>query len=96
MQSRQGVLSEADLAAHRTAIVPPISTVYKGHRVYEVPPPTQVRYLLKRDPHAVLKVLTMLLRPMCCCVEGLCRCLLSDSKRKGAHVKQVELAPANI
>ena len=62
VQSRQGVLSEADLAAHRTAIVPPISTVYKGHRVYEVPPPTQVRFLLKRDPHAVLKVLTMLLR----------------------------------
>jgi len=42
VQSRKGVLTEADLAAHRTAIVPPISTVYKGHRVYEVPPPTQV------------------------------------------------------
>ena len=42
VQSRQGVLTEADLAAHRSAVVPPISTVYKGHRVYEVPPPTQV------------------------------------------------------
>ena len=42
VQSRQGVLTEDDLAAHRSAIVPPISTVYKGHRVYEVPPPTQV------------------------------------------------------
>jgi len=41
--SRQGVLAEADLAAHRTAMVAPISTEYKGHRVYEVPPPTQVR-----------------------------------------------------
>ena len=41
--SRPGVLTEGDLAAHRSAVVPPISTVYKGHRVYEVPPPTQVR-----------------------------------------------------
>ena len=40
--SRQGVMTEADLAAHRTAVVAPISTNYKGHRVYEVPPPTQV------------------------------------------------------
>ena len=43
VQSRQGVLSEEDLAAHRTAAVAPISTDYRGHRVYEVPPPTQVR-----------------------------------------------------
>ena len=42
VQQRQGVLSEADLAAHRSAVVEPISTEYKGHRVYEVPPPTQV------------------------------------------------------
>ena len=42
VQQRQGVLSESDLAAHRSAVVEPISTEYRGHRVYEVPPPTQV------------------------------------------------------
>jgi len=36
-----GVLSGADLAAHRTVFPDPISTTYRGHKVYEVPPPTQ-------------------------------------------------------
>mmetsp|Transcript_8910 Transcript_8910/g.13378 ORF Transcript_8910/g.13378 Transcript_8910/m.13378 type:complete len:586 (-) Transcript_8910:154-1911(-) len=35
-----GVLSSSDLAAHRTDILNPSSTVYKGYRVYETPPPT--------------------------------------------------------
>ena len=47
--SRRGVLTEGDLAAHRSAVVPPISTVYKGHRVYEVPPPTQVPVSAERQ-----------------------------------------------
>jgi gamma-glutamyltranspeptidase len=42
LQQRGGVLTAEDLAAHRTAFVEPISTTYRGHRVYEVPPPTQV------------------------------------------------------
>jgi gamma-glutamyltranspeptidase len=42
LQQRGGVLAAEDLAAHRTAFVDPISTTYRGHRVYEVPPPTQV------------------------------------------------------
>ncbi|KAF6255728.1 gamma-glutamyltranspeptidase [Scenedesmus sp. NREL 46B-D3] len=40
VQSRGGVLSLDDLAAHRTAAVEPISTQYKGQVVWEVPPPT--------------------------------------------------------
>src|SRR3712207_1654248 len=36
-----GYLSEEDLAAHETAWVEPISTDYRGVRVYEIPPPGQ-------------------------------------------------------
>lgn len=43
LQERKGVMTAEDLAAHRTAFVEPISTTYRGHRVYEVPPPTQAR-----------------------------------------------------
>ncbi len=31
-----------DLQAHKTEFVEPISTTYRGVRVYETPPPTQV------------------------------------------------------
>ena len=31
-----------DLAAHRSTFTRPISTTYRGHRIYEIPPPTQV------------------------------------------------------
>jgi gamma-glutamyltranspeptidase/glutathione hydrolase len=36
-----GYLSEEDLAAHESSWVEPISTVYRGVRVYEIPPPGQ-------------------------------------------------------
>ncbi|WP_166395000.1 gamma-glutamyltransferase [Rubrobacter marinus] len=36
-----GLLSEADLAVHETLWVEPISTDYRGTRVYEIPPPGQ-------------------------------------------------------
>lgn len=36
----EGVLSLTDLANHETHFVEPISTSYKGYRVYETPPPT--------------------------------------------------------
>lgn len=36
-----GYLSEEDLAAHESTWVEPISTVYRGVRVYEIPPPGQ-------------------------------------------------------
>lgn len=36
-----GYLSEDDLAQHQTSWVDPISTSYRGVRVYEVPPPSQ-------------------------------------------------------
>ncbi|HEV2741748.1 MAG TPA: gamma-glutamyltransferase, partial [Rubrobacter sp.] len=40
-QEAGGYLSEDDLAAHRTLWVEPISTDYRGIRVYEIPPPGQ-------------------------------------------------------
>jgi gamma-glutamyltranspeptidase / glutathione hydrolase len=40
-QEAGGYLSEEDLAAHETAWVEPISTDYRGVRVYEIPPPGQ-------------------------------------------------------
>jgi gamma-glutamyltranspeptidase/glutathione hydrolase len=36
-----GFLSEEDLAAHESEFVQPISTEYKGIRIYEIPPPGQ-------------------------------------------------------
>ncbi|KIZ03435.1 gamma-glutamyltranspeptidase [Monoraphidium neglectum] len=41
VQSRGGVMTLADLAAHRTLVVEPISTEYRGATVWEVPPPCQ-------------------------------------------------------
>ncbi len=41
LAERDGVLVAADLGAHRTAFVDPLSSTYRGHTVYEVPPPTQ-------------------------------------------------------
>jgi gamma-glutamyltranspeptidase/glutathione hydrolase len=38
MQKAGGYLSEEDLAAHETTWVEPISTDYRGIRVYEIPP----------------------------------------------------------
>lgn len=40
-QEAGGYLTEEDLAAHETAWVEPISTDYRGIRVYEIPPPGQ-------------------------------------------------------
>ncbi len=40
-QQAGGYLSEEDLAAHESAFVEPISTDYRGIRVYEIPPPGQ-------------------------------------------------------
>jgi gamma-glutamyltranspeptidase/glutathione hydrolase len=36
-----GFLSESDLAAHRSEWVEPVSTSYRGHEVWELPPPGQ-------------------------------------------------------
>lgn len=41
IQDEGGYLSEEDLASHETTWVEPISTDYRGHRVYEIPPPGQ-------------------------------------------------------
>jgi gamma-glutamyltranspeptidase/glutathione hydrolase len=40
-QEAGGHLSEADLSAHESTWVEPISTEYRGVRVYEIPPPGQ-------------------------------------------------------
>ena len=41
VQDAGGYLAEEDLAAHETSWVEPISTDYRGVRVYEIPPPGQ-------------------------------------------------------
>lgn len=41
MARRGGLLTAADLAAHRSDWVDPISTTYRGHDVFELPPNTQ-------------------------------------------------------
>jgi gamma-glutamyltranspeptidase / glutathione hydrolase len=41
VQEAGGYLSEEDLAAHESTFVEPISTDYRGVRVYEIPPPSQ-------------------------------------------------------
>ena len=41
VQQAGGYLTEEDLAAHESTFVEPISTEYRGVRVYEVPPPGQ-------------------------------------------------------
>jgi gamma-glutamyltranspeptidase/glutathione hydrolase len=41
MKRRGGLLTEADLAGHRSDWVEPISTTYRGHQVFELPPNTQ-------------------------------------------------------
>jgi gamma-glutamyltranspeptidase len=40
-QNNGGLLAEADLAAHRSNWVAPISATYRGYRVYEFPPNSQ-------------------------------------------------------
>jgi gamma-glutamyltranspeptidase/glutathione hydrolase len=41
MKQRGGLLTEADLGAHRSDWITPISTTYRGHTVLELPPNTQ-------------------------------------------------------
>ena len=41
LQRRKGLLTEADLAAHKSDWVEPISTTYRGYEVLEMPPNTQ-------------------------------------------------------
>ena len=43
LQAAGGVMTAGDLEKHETRFVEPISTTYRGIRVYETPPPTQVR-----------------------------------------------------
>lgn len=39
---RGGVMAAADLAAHRSHPTRPIHTTYRGHTIYEIPPPVAV------------------------------------------------------
>ena len=42
LKGRGGLLSLDDLSLHRSIVTRPIHTTYRGHTIYEVPPPTQV------------------------------------------------------
>jgi len=46
-RQNQGVLSEADLAAHQARVLPPIETSYRGYSVREQPPVSQGHILLQ-------------------------------------------------
>ena len=50
LQERGSVMELEDLAAHRTSFVDPITTIYRGYNVYELPPPTQVQLALNWQP----------------------------------------------
>jgi gamma-glutamyltranspeptidase/glutathione hydrolase len=41
MKRRDGLLTEADLAAHQSNWIDPISTTYRGYQILELPPNTQ-------------------------------------------------------
>ena len=41
IKQRDGLITEADLAAHESDWIDPISTTYRGHEVLELPPNTQ-------------------------------------------------------
>lgn len=41
LKEYDGIMTLEDLEDHSTAIEEPISVVYRGHRIYETPPPTQ-------------------------------------------------------
>ena len=43
LDEEKGVLDADDLEQHRSTITRPIHTTYRGHTIYEVPPPTQAR-----------------------------------------------------
>ena len=42
LKERGGVMEAEDLANHKTRTVEPITSTYRGLRIHEIPPPTQV------------------------------------------------------
>lgn len=46
-QANGGVISEADLAAHRATVLEPLQTTYRGHTICEQPPVSQGHILLQ-------------------------------------------------
>lgn len=45
LDEEKGVMKLDDLEQHRSTVTRPIHTTYRGHTIYEVPPPTQARAL---------------------------------------------------
>ena len=43
LDEEKGVMKLDDLEQHRSTVTRPIHTTYRGHTIYEVPPPTQAR-----------------------------------------------------
>ncbi len=44
LDEEKGVMKLDDLERHRSTVTRPIHTTYRGHTIYEVPPPTQARH----------------------------------------------------
>ena len=43
LAERGGVMAAEDLAAHRSHPTRPVHSTYRGHTIYEIPPPVAVR-----------------------------------------------------
>ena len=52
LDEEKGVMTLDDLEQPRSTVTRPIHTTYRGHTIYEVPPPTQARplYCLQCKP----------------------------------------------
>ena len=49
LDEEKGVMRLDDLEQHRSTVTRPIHTTYRGHTIYEVPPPTQVSVHMQQD-----------------------------------------------
>ncbi len=63
LAQRGGVMAPEDLAAHRSHPTRPIHSTFRGHTVYEIPPPVAVR-AVPRPPRSDSAVS---MKPTCSC-----------------------------
>ena len=56
LDEEKGVMTLDDLEQHCSTVTRPIHTTYRGHTIYEVPPPTQARPLHRRTQMILILV----------------------------------------